>query len=247
MLKPAAHPLDHLLPVIDLKRGQVVHAVAGQRDQYQPLKSQLVDSFHPGRVAKALLDYVPMGEVYVADLDAIAGDEPDWNSFASIENAGAKLWLDAGAADTKKIRRITFRVPNVHRVIVALESLKKLRDLESLRLVLPPERLVFSLDLRDGQPFARCSAAKRMSPESIAAYAADEGIRSLIVLDLAAVGSDNGGESTVDLCRNIRARHPDIEMTSGGGVRNHDDVARFIEAGCDRVLVSTALHRGDLR
>jgi len=232
--------------VIDLKRGQAVHAVAGQRDQYRPLKSQLVDSFHPGRVAKALLDHVPVGEMYVADLDAIAGEEPDWNSFATIENAGAKLWIDAGTFDAKKIRRITVRAPNVHRVIVGLESLAKLRDLESLRHELLPERFVFSLDLRDGQPFARCAAAKRMSPESIAAYAAEEGIRSLIVLDLASVGSDNGGASTVDLCRNIRARHPDIEITSGGGVRNREDVARFVEAGCNRVLVSTALHRGEL-
>ncbi len=232
--------------MIDLKRGQVVHAFAGRRDQYQPLQSQLVDSFHPGRVAKALLDYVPRGELYVADLDAITGEEPDWNSFAAIENAGAKLWIDAGTADSKKIRRVTTRVPNVHRVIVGLESLSKLRDLESLRHCLPPDRFVFSLDLRDGQPYAKCSAAKRMSPGSIAAYAVEEGIRSLIVLDLAAVGSNNGGDATIDLVRNIRARHPEIEITSGGGVRNREDVARFTEAGCDHVLVSTALHRGEL-
>ena len=92
----AKHGLDHVLPVIDLKRGQVVHAIAGNREQYAPLRSQIVDSIHPGRVAKAVCEYVACRDLYVADLDAIAGHAPDYNSYAAIENAGAEIWLDAG-------------------------------------------------------------------------------------------------------------------------------------------------------
>lgn len=246
MLKPASHLLDHVLPVIDLKRGQVVHAVAGQRSQYQPLRSQLVDSIHPGRVAKALRERVGSSEVYVADLDAIEGESPDWNSFRAMENAGSRLWIDAGVSDVAAMKRFLTRMPNVHRIIVGLESLSKLRDIEKLCAAIPREQIVFSLDLQDGTPITDDPAAQRMSAESIAAYVSEEGVSSLIVLDLASVGASNGGESTIDLCRKVRSRNPEIEITSGGGVRNLDDVRRFVEAGCDRVLVATAIHRGAL-
>lgn len=240
------HVLDRILPVIDLKRGQVVHAVAGQREQYQVLRSQLVDSFHPGRVAKALRERVATDEVYVADLDAIAGDQPDWNSFAAMQYVGSELWIDAGLHDEATIRRVVAKVPGLRRVIVALESLTTLRDIEFLRQSLPPERLVFSLDLRDGTPITSDPAAKRMSAESIAAYVIDEGVRSLIILDMTSVGTSSGGDAAMDLCRNIRSRHPEVEITSGGGVRDIHDVTRFVDAGCDRVLVATALHLGTL-
>ena len=44
---------EKIIPVIDLKRGQVVHGIAGDRARYQPVKSCLVDTPHPARVARA--------------------------------------------------------------------------------------------------------------------------------------------------------------------------------------------------
>lgn len=242
----AKHELDPILPVIDLKRGQVVHAVAGDRDRYAPLQSQIVDSIHPGRVAKALCEQVATRDVYVADLDAIAGDEPDRNSCDAIERTGAKVWLDAGIQSPASAQRLLRSLPRLHRMIIGLETLATLRHVEEIRKAVPSDRLVFSLDLRKGLPQTADRAAKRMSAESIAAYVIDEGIQSIIVLDLIAVGTQTGGSSTLDLCRNIRSRYLDIELIAGGGVRDIDDVRRFTESGCDRVLVATALHQGAL-
>lgn len=229
-----------ILPVIDLKRGQVVHGFAGQRDEYRPIQSELVDSPHPGRVAKAISDYVGSKDVYLADLDAIGGDEPDWNNYASILNQSVELWIDAGTGELASIQVLAKRV--ACRIVIALESLKSLRSLESMVAAFSDkQKLVFSLDMDAEQPMVSDAAASRLSPETIASYAVDSGITTMIVLDVAAVGTGNA--TTVDLCRKIKSRYPDLEIVSGGGVRNQRDVQRFVDAGCDRVLVATAIHR----
>ena len=138
------------------------------------------------------------------------------------------------------------KTPRLRKIIIALETLTTLRDVEAIRRTAPSSELVFSLDLRHGRPITNDPAAERMSPESIAAYVIDEGIPSIIVLDIVSVGSQTGGSSVLDLCRNIRSRHLEIELISGGGVHDAQDIRRFVESGCDRVLVATALHQGYL-
>lgn len=234
--------LSRILPVIDLQRGQVVHGIAGERDRYQPLVSQLVDSPHPGRVAKALCDAVAADQLYVADLDAIAGAEPDWNGYRLIGNQQLRIWVDAGCGTVARAERFAeaARDADVARVIVALESLETLRSFESIVCKLPLEKCVFSLDLREGKPVTNCGAARRLSADTIASYVVDVGVRSMIVLDVASVGM--GRVSTVNVCRRIKARHADVELISGGGVCDLADIQRFVDAGCDKVLVASALH-----
>jgi HisA/HisF family protein len=234
--------LSRILPVIDLKRGQVVHGVAGKRDSYQPIVSQIVDSPNPANVARALCDVVRGDDMYVADLDAIAGHEPDWNSYAAIANQDVTLWLDAGTSEVSSLRRIVEKTRNLANVIIALESLASLSLLETIATELSMQQVVFSLDLANGLPVTPDPSASNLSAEAIAAFAIAVGIRSIIVLDVAAVGRQRGA-TTIDLCRKIKARHSDdVQLISGGGVRDSSDVRRYVEAGCDRVLVATALH-----
>jgi phosphoribosylformimino-5-aminoimidazole carboxamide ribotide isomerase len=243
--------LHRILPVIDLKRGQVVHGVAGQRETYRPITSQLVGSISPPKVAKAICDFVSVPDVYVADLDAIAGDAPEWNNYAAISNTGVEIWLDAGTGDSGRVRDVLAREPRVRSVIIALESLVSLRSLASMISEVfdhqandfRPGRLVFSLDLQANVPVTRDPYARKLSAETIASFAIDAGIQSMIVLDVAEVGGSRGA-TTVDLCRKVKARYPNLELISGGGVRDMRDVQRFVDAGCDRVLVATALHHG---
>jgi phosphoribosylformimino-5-aminoimidazole carboxamide ribotide isomerase len=54
------------------------------------------------------------------------------------------------------------------------------------------------------------------------------------------------GLGTLDLCRRLRAARPSLELISGGGVRSHDDLRLLSSAGCDWVLVASALHDGRL-
>ena len=69
------------------------------------------------------------------------------------------------------------------------------------------------------------------------------GLRRIIVLDLAQVGTGQG-VSTLALSRQIAASVPDVEIVTGGGVSDVTDLVALAEAGVDVALVSSALHDG---
>jgi phosphoribosylformimino-5-aminoimidazole carboxamide ribotide isomerase len=101
--------------------------------------------------------------------------------------------------------------------------------------------LTFSLDLRDGRPLGDCTTWKTNDPLLIAERAIAAGIRRIIVLDLARVGT-NDGTGTDALARVLIHRFADVGIYIGGGVRDKDDLNRLEALGVAGVLVSSALH-----
>ena len=95
-----------VIPVIDLKGGLVVHGVAGDRSRYRPVVSVLAADPRPRSIAMAFANALGADEVYVADLDAIAGQEPDWPSYEQIAAAGLRLWVDAGIGEAGRARQL---------------------------------------------------------------------------------------------------------------------------------------------
>ncbi|HEV3341933.1 MAG TPA: HisA/HisF-related TIM barrel protein [Pirellulales bacterium] len=236
-----------VIPVIDLMRGVVVRGVAGKREEYRPIKSLLCDEPLPGAVGGA---FARLGfrEAYVADLDAIAGAEPDWPTYEVLMGCGLKLLCDAGAGTGRRARELaefTHDRQRLAAVIVGLESIADESDLAAAVEAATPGRTIFSLDLRAGVPTTRVPPWKDLTAQTIAERVIDLGVRRIIVLDLARVGV-NTGVSTTELCRRLRKLYPALEIISGGGVRNADDLRALAEAGCDAALVASALHDGRL-
>ena len=110
-----------VIPVLDLKGGCVVHAVAGRREEYQPIRSVLVVSTAPLEVAAAFRRILGLRELYIADLDAIAGVEPAYETLAGLAKLGCHLMVDAGVKDRVRTERLLDL--GVSRVVLALESL----------------------------------------------------------------------------------------------------------------------------
>jgi phosphoribosylformimino-5-aminoimidazole carboxamide ribotide isomerase len=212
------------------------------------VQSQLVASAAAGPVAKALCDIVQHRQLYLADLDAIAGAAPDWNAFEQIIASGAEIIIDTGVA-TPDMAQAVVDFADRHSghtsIVVALESSASPDDLPQILSRIGAGRAIFSLDLKHGRAVTKTAAWQGLSVLDIASVATAIGFERMIVLDVAAVGVDKGPQ-IVDLCRNIRARHPKLELISGGGVRSIDDLKTFHKAGCDGVLVASALHDGKL-
>ena len=61
------------------------------------------------------------------------------------------------------------------------------------------------------------------------------------MLDLGRVGSSRGLD-VVTLGAVRRAAAPDVMLLAGGGIRGGEDLRLAASAGCDGVLVATALH-----
>lgn len=188
-------------------------------------------------------------EAYVADLDAIAGREPDWKSYEAIAKSGLKLWIDAGTSNSHQAQRLLDwdrKSGSLARLVVGLESIHGLDNLTEPIAECGSERLVFSLDMKQGRPLSNAPDCRDRSPLEIAAAVVQYGCHSLILLDLAQVGSYQG-TGTEELCRALRERYPHVHLMGGGGVRSIDDVRRLCRQGFQRVLVASALHDGRIQ
>ena len=242
-----------ILAAIDLMDGLVVRGIAGRREDYAPLRSCLATSAGPLDVARGLAEELGVHDLYVADLDAIAGSEPAWSLYEEMLSVGARLWIDAGIGNVHQARQLVdfaTRHNGVTGIIVGLESIgsrERLRDvLDGVGLDgVGPAQCIFSLDLKKGQPFGAIDDWFDKRPEAIVSDAVEMGVGRIIVLDLAAVGTDQGC-TTLSLCSQLRKRHPEIFIATGGGIRHADDLRQLDVAGCNAALVATALHDGRL-
>jgi phosphoribosylformimino-5-aminoimidazole carboxamide ribotide isomerase len=234
-----------IVPVIDLKQGNVVRGIGGRRTEYRPIVSSLAEGHKPVGIAEALVRTFDIETIYVADLDAIESSEPDFDSWRAIADCGVKLWIDAGTVSPHRTRLVAEslgRAAISGSVVVGLESLPSSTQMGEIFQVAGNEP-IFSLDLREGRPLARHADDQEMSPLAWAAEAVQVGFQRLIVLDLADVGTGRG-TGTLDLCRAIRSQYPQAEIISGGGARHVSDLQELAGAGCSAALVASALHDG---
>lgn len=228
-----------VIPVIDLKGGAAVHAVRGERERYRPLRSEIVAGSDPVRVARAFREALGLEELYVADLDAIAGGHLHRDVIAALA-AEARVMVDAGATEVAAVRLLLEL--GVAGVVIGTESLMGQAALERLRTELPDAPLVLSLDLRSGQVVSRDPELARLGAPEALARLGGCGIHDAIVLDLARVGSGAGPD--VALVSGLHARLPALELLAGGGVRDIADLHALAAAGAAGALVATALHSG---
>ncbi len=237
-----------IIPVIDLKGGLVVRGVAGRRELYRPVTSGLCSEPTPQSVARGFVEHFGFKSAYVADLDAIAGLEPNWRAYDLMAFAGLHLSIDAGLGSVEQATRyldISAACRRWSGVIVGLESLRAEQELHDLCALIGPERAIFSLDLCDGQPLTHIPSWSKLQPIEMVNLAVRAGFTRLIVLDLASVGGMEG-VSVLRLCSAVRKRQPQLEITSGGGVRSRSDLVELASAGCDAALVASAFHNGTL-
>lgn len=232
-----------LIPVLDILNGVVVRGVAGRRNEYRPIQSCLTGSVEALDVVRAIRSAYGMNTFYVADLDAILHGRPNESIYCDLIADGIRLSVDAGVSTGSQVRALLGH--GVEQVIVGLESCPSPTALRDIVAEVPRERIVFSLDLKEGIPLA--SPTWGSDAEEIASQVIRCGVTRLIVLDLAGVGT-GGGVTTVALCRRLRATYGStIEITTGGGVRGSEDLELLEQTGVDGVLVATILHRPGFR
>jgi phosphoribosylformimino-5-aminoimidazole carboxamide ribotide isomerase len=232
-----------VIPVIDLKDGLAVHAVRGQRERYEPVRSVLSPTADPLALACALAEKLNCRRAYVADLDAIAGRGGHGAIIREMaRHSGLALWVDAGVSTVEAARRLLAQ--GAKRIIVGSETLASLEQLRRLAAAIGTPSLILSLDLRDGRLLGGSPEIARLDPSDLATQAWEAGIRSFIVLDLARVGSATGVQT--GLAVRLRQQYPQAQVVGGGGVRSADDLRELARLGFDAVLVATALHNGSI-
>jgi phosphoribosylformimino-5-aminoimidazole carboxamide ribotide isomerase len=234
-----------VIGVIDLLRGHAVHARAGRRDLYQPVQTVAGATIESGdaiALARAYVEQLGIEELYVADLDALAGRSPQDALVARLAAIRAPLLLDAGVTSVERARQALTLGAN--RVVVALETLTSFQAIGDVCDAIGGDRVAFSLDLRNGQPIAGRDSdiPADQAADVVAARATDAGAGTVIVIDLARVGTGSGLD--LELIARVREATPGLTLLAGGGLRGAEDLARLADAGCEGALIATALHDG---
>lgn len=225
-----------VIPVIDLKGGAVVRARLGMRATYAPLTTPLSRTSDPLDVVAGFLTIAPFRTIYAADLDAIAsqggydGGHDDCLAALAAAFPSVTFWIDSGIGDLARARAWLAQNPRA-RLVLGSESLDSLACLDSLA---GEERVILSLDFRDGQLLGPDGLydAPRLWPAQI------------IVMSLDHVGAGSGPDTA--RLADAGARAPTAKFYAAGGVRGLSDLLRLNEAGICGALISTALHAGAL-
>jgi phosphoribosylformimino-5-aminoimidazole carboxamide ribotide isomerase len=219
-----------LIPVIDLKGGEVVHARRGERDSYRPIVSPLCRGSRPEDVVAGLLGVYPFDSLYIADLGAIQGQRDHAHEIAALGRAfpQLELWVDCGLGDAGACRDWLAR--NAGSLVLGSEAVRDPQILRRLGADLPRERLILSLDYR-GDGF--------LGPPELLEHAEDWPAR-VIAMTLARVGSGAGPDFARldEVKRHGRGR----DIFAAGGVRGGEDLLELARRGISGVLVASALH-----
>jgi len=190
-------------------------------------------------LTRAVRERLGLDELYVADLDAIAGGRGHPGVVAALARE-ADVMVDAGAVTAAGVEALL--ALGIARVVIGTESLPGAEALAELRRALPGAPLVLSLDLHAGRVLSPDPALAALAPADALARLADAGVDTAVVLDLARVGSGEGPD--VALLAALRARVPGVALLAGGGVRDAADLRALAGAGAAGALVATALHGG---
>jgi len=226
-----------IVPVLDLKGGIVVHARRGRRDEYAPLRSPLVEGCDPVAVARALCTACRTTTLYVADLDALAGEPVNEAALMALASV-AEPWVDAGATTPEGATALAHA--GVARNVIGTESLDPGAAIDPSGT--PP--VVLSVDLRDGRLISPDRELAGRDPAAAAPLARALNVREVLVIDLARVGSGSG--PPLDAVADLAASLPGVAIYAGGGVRDDADLRALESAGAAGALVATALHEGRL-
>lgn len=221
-----------IVPVIDLKDGQVVHARGGTRETYRPIRSILADTSEPLQLVAGLLTLHPFTDLYVADLDAIEGRGDHDAVLEVLRHAFPvlRLWVDKGLASETACGDWLAR--GLGDLVIGSESQSDPALAGRLAQGRGRGRTVLSLDFRGarflGPPVLLEEA--RLWPERV------------IVMTLARVGGALGPD--IETLRSLKARAPGCRLYAAGGVRNVEDLRDLAAERISGALVASALHDG---
>ncbi|AFJ02917.1 HisA/HisF family protein, putative [Methylophaga frappieri] len=217
-----------IIPVIDVKAGQVVMANGKNRADYPLLRSIITPHTTPTKVVADLLDFHDFDTLYIADLDSIMGNQFNWHFYQDLAACFPQLtiWLDAGLKSTDLLAKAAPR-KNVQWVAAS----------ETCAYNGMPERQhpwVLSLDFKGDQ----------LLGDAHWLDCVENWPQSIIVMDLDRVGKQQGpGMSRL---KTLMAGRVEQNWIASGGVRHVQDLHTLHLSGVKAVLLASALHHGVL-
>jgi phosphoribosylformimino-5-aminoimidazole carboxamide ribotide isomerase len=214
-----------IIPVIDIRRGQVVHAVKGQRQNYRPLQTSLCESNSPEDIVQAFVSSYPFKTIYIADLDAIERQSNNDQIIRQLHDKfqSVTFWVDHGLSSSTDLKNQC-----CGQYVLGSETNISPDTLNEIITISPD--IILSLDFQTNIFLGDRNLLQKTSlwPGRI------------IIMSLAHVGSDNGPD--YELISSLIKTAGDRKIYVAGGVRHETDLELLNNMGIDGVLIATALH-----
>jgi phosphoribosylformimino-5-aminoimidazole carboxamide ribotide isomerase len=227
-----------VIPVIDLKGNNVVHAKHGLRDMYLSVQSVLSASSDVFSIVEGLLKLYPFRTIYIADIDAItnAGNHFEQIELLSGLYPQVTWWVDNGVRNVNA--RLLYTPQANIRAVFGSELIHTLQDYRAVSYAYE-SRHVLSLDKLDN---AELGAAEL---HNTGLYWPDDAI----CMTLNNVGSDAGPDIVrLQALQQLNlARKKPANLFAAGGVRNMEDLLALKQLGAAGALVASALHNGSIK
>ena len=223
--------MTELIPVMDLMSGIAVSGKSGQRDTYKPLETVYSQTPDPVEIAISLKRQ-GFKRIYLADLDAIEGKGSNLEIAGRINHI-LPVMLDWGVKDLKSF---DFALDYADKIITATETLKSFEDLERIFKKYPRERIIVSVDIKDGQVLGKNS---RFTFPEIKSELEEIKPLEIILLDISGVGTLGGFNRDI---LNIFEGWED-SLILGGGI-TPEEIGNLTSMGVNKFLIGTALHSG---
>jgi phosphoribosylformimino-5-aminoimidazole carboxamide ribotide isomerase len=230
-----------IIPVIDVLNGVAVHGLRGERERYHPLKSILCRSADPLDIASTFKS-LGFSSLYLADLDAILGNSANLSIYRQIvTQTSLDLMVDAGIADIARAEEVL--ATEVSKIVVGSETLDSLDFLDQAVKAFGEDRVVVSIDLKQGKVLSASEAIASMDAVSFAQELGEIGVTQIILLELDRVGTEHGINRA--FLRSVLETN-EVNVLVGGGIRSLQELKELRNLGVPGALVATILHNGKL-
>jgi phosphoribosylformimino-5-aminoimidazole carboxamide ribotide isomerase len=232
-----------IIPVIDILNSRAVHAIKGERDKYKPLLSKILSTSNPLEIVKILNNQFHFKEVYIADLDAIIKNKPNFKLLTLLlDDPMLNILLDPGIKDEEDI--LNYLKFKLNKLILGLETINNLNVLKEAINIIGSDALCISIDMYKGKIITKLKEFKGQTPVKFIKILNNLNIKEIILLDLYRVGQKLGGIPPLYL--KVRNKFQG-EILVGGGVKDFNDIKLLYNHKFSGVLIGTALYDGSIK
>lgn len=229
-----------IIPVMDVLDGEVVHAVAGEREKYEPVESALTKSSKPLKIA-SIFERKGFNEIYIADLNSIQNKGKNLEVIDLLtKETNLNIMTDAGFKNYEEPE--PYIEKGVDKIVLATETLKSFETIKRVDKKYSIS-IVGSIDSKGDEVIANSSEFKIPIPQVVQGFE-ENNASEIILLNLQKVGTSTG--LNMQAIKEI-TKISKIPVLVGGGVRNISDIQQAKKAGVSGVLIATAFHTGAIR
>jgi phosphoribosylformimino-5-aminoimidazole carboxamide ribotide isomerase len=213
----------------DLKGGNVVKGVRGEREIYRPISesSRIVHTSDPVDMIRE----IGPRETYIADLDRITGTG-DHLKVIRVLSGMTGTMADIGVSGMPDFKMAL----NASRLAILGTETASLNVIEQCQ----GERTVVSLDMKHGKTMY-ADPALAMAPLDVLKLLNGLELDSVILLDVGRVGSGEGVDVPFVTAAISASKH---DIIIGGGVRDVTDLELLESCGVAGAIIASAVHDG---